>query len=341
MTDAQHAVPREGLEREVEPREQGQRAFGADQEVGHVHRHSAETVQVVASDVSEHPWPSSLDLIGLARVESAHPTDEIRASRGGIRCGGGHRRPVDGSESHLAAVRQHCIDGPDVVDHEAIADRPRAGRVVACHAAQRCLRARGHVHGEPETVRAKSAVQLVEHHAWPDGDRAVRRVEVLDLGQVLAGVEDQALPDGLAALRRARAAWNDRNAGVCCYLDGTNDVRKVTGNDHADRLDLVHRRIGAVAPAVEGVEHRFALRPRAGGAARDPDRQPRTRSPRPGPGVRPLGRRSTPGHHQRSSSVQQRRPPHRTGRAPPTPRRDGTRDHRGDTTVARPRRAGA
>ena len=70
---------------------------------------------------------------------------------------------------------------------------------------------------------------------------------------------DQRAADRLAALRGAAAARQHRHALLARDRERRLDVVRVARHDDADRLDLVDRRVGAVAAAREGVEQHLAL----------------------------------------------------------------------------------
>ena len=83
----------------------------------------------------------------------------------------------------------------------------------------------------------------------------------IDLEQpvhVLAGVDDERGADGLAALRRAGAARQDRHAGGDGDLGGADGLVGRARHDDAERLDLVDRRVRRIAAAAPGVEQHFA-----------------------------------------------------------------------------------
>ncbi len=83
---------------------------------------------------------------------------------------------------------------------------------------------------------------------------------------MFAHVDHHTVAHGLATLRGATAARQHRYAGFAGDLDDVYDVLLVLRNDDPDRLYLIDRGIGAVAPAAEGIEQYltgdFAAQPR-------------------------------------------------------------------------------
>ena len=79
------------------------------------------------------------------------------------------------------------------------------------------------------------AVEIVEHDAGFDHAGAIFDIEREDAVQVLGKVDDDAVIDGLAALRGAAAARGDDSAGV--PRDGQRPQRLVhgPGDHHAKR----------------------------------------------------------------------------------------------------------
>ena len=77
--------------------------------------------------------------------------------------------------------------------------------------------------------------------------------------QVFAVVDDQRAAHGLAGLRGAAAARQQRHALLAGDLGGDAHVLGCPRHHHADRLDLVDRGIGRIASTAEGVEQDLAL----------------------------------------------------------------------------------
>ena len=168
IDDTQHLVARQPCQLQREAAREGERAFGADQQVCEVDAAVAgvgplalrmEDVEVVAGHAAHHLRPVRLDLAALGVGQAPHEVGD----RALLRAEGGHR-----PEAQQAAVGEPRRDAQHVVHHVAVGDAAAAARVVARHAAQRGLRAGRHVHGIPELVFLQLGVQLVEHHAWLD-----------------------------------------------------------------------------------------------------------------------------------------------------------------------------
>ena len=122
---AERFVRRQRRELKLQPREPGERPFGADQELREIHRavdrvrpHALriEHVEVVAADAAQHRWKSARDLLAFARGDRFETVDD-RPGRSIA------RHPVHRAESHLAAIGEDCVDGEHVVHHVAVLDR--------------------------------------------------------------------------------------------------------------------------------------------------------------------------------------------------------------------------
>ena len=98
------------------------------------------------------------------------------------------------------------------------------------------------------------AVEVVEHDAGLDHAGPVFDVEREDAVQVLGEIDDDAVVDGLAALRGAAAARRDDPSVVAGDRQRAQRLVHGTGDHDAERHDLVERGVGGVAAAVEGVE---------------------------------------------------------------------------------------
>ena len=252
-------MARNGLEVEGDAGEEAERPFRADQHMGHVVAAvvaRTNRVDVVAADPAQQGREALPDLAALALGQGAHPLGQLDVARLAL-----ERLDVARhlGEAEALAAREHGVDGAHVVHHVAVADRARAATVVARHAADRgAVRGRD-VDRKEQPVRREPAVEPVEHDAGLDRHRARLGVEVEDVIEVLAHVDDQRLAHRLAALRRARPARQHGHALLAGDLHGADDVLLAFRHHHADRLDLVDRGVGRVAPAAEGVEQHLAL----------------------------------------------------------------------------------
>ena len=269
---ARCARQRRELQRErARPRE---RAFAADQQVREVDAAvggvrplalRVEDVEVVAADAAQHLRHlrsiSSRSRSPIARSPSQQLARRA-AARASISRSGPKRASVPSASS--ASIATH------VVHHVAVGDRARAAGIVAGHAAQRRLRRRADVDREPQAVRLQPRVELVEHDAGldgrpssPRGRSATMRLRCLLWSMTSAAPTvwphcELPAPRGSTGTRSSRQIV-DRRAHVVVGLR----------HQHADRLDLVDRRVGRVAAARR--RRRTAPRPRrrAAGARRD------------------------------------------------------------------------
>ena len=114
---------------------------------------------------------------------------------------------------------------------------------VITHAAERRLRRSRDIHREPQPFPAQLRVQPVEHESGLDDREAGFGVELDEPVEVLRIVDHQGGAYRLAALRAARPARQDWNSLV--GRDGDRGARRLLAarDDHADRLDLIDRRV--------------------------------------------------------------------------------------------------
>ena len=157
------------------------------------------------------------------------------------------------------AVGQQGVDGAQVMHHVAVTQRARAATVVACHAAQGCAVAGRYVDRVEQALRLEPAVELVQHQTRFDPNGRRGGVEITDPVEILAVVHDQRGADGLPDLRGTATARQHRYAGLGRDLQGRQHVLPVAWNHYPDRLDLVNRRVGAVAAAAERIEQHLAF----------------------------------------------------------------------------------
>ena len=162
---AERARRRQRRELQVQPLEPGERAFRADQQVRGVGVRRTEMIEVVAGDLAQHLGKARFDL-GLFAFDrdSAVCATELEIFAGAREASSSgpkrQRSPSDG----------HGVDREHVVHHVAVGDRARAAGVVAGHAAERRLRAGGHVDRKPQAVR-----RAASRSARPAPRRAARR----------------------------------------------------------------------------------------------------------------------------------------------------------------------
>ena len=156
------------------------------------------------------------------------------------------------------AVGQRRVHRQRVVAHGAVAQRTAAAGIVAGHAADGGAGRSGNVDWKPQAMLFELPVEVVEHNARFDHASPVFDVERDDAIQVFGKIDDDAVIDGLAALRSAAAARRDDHA--LGAADGQRPQRFVGAarHHHAGRHDLVERGVGGVAAAVEPIEQDVA-----------------------------------------------------------------------------------
>ena len=113
--------------------------------------------------------------------------------------------------------------------------------------------------GKPQPVRPELGVEPSSTIPGCTTTSRTCNIELDDAVQIFRVVDDQRRADGLAALGSARPARQDRHARL--HGDLQRDAGGFLGAryDHAHRLDLVDRRVGAVAPAAESIEQHLAV----------------------------------------------------------------------------------
>ena len=187
----------------------------------------------------------------------------------GRRARRGHRAGLRCRSAPACRRRASASIAAHVVDHVAVRDRARAAGVVARHAAERGLRAGGHVDREPQAVRLQLRVERVEHDAGLHDRPARRRSNAITLVEVLAACRSTSAaptvwPHWLVPAPRGSTGTRSSRA----IVDRRGDVLVGSRHEHADRLDLVDRRVGRVAAARGGVEQHLAARSRGAAGAR-------------------------------------------------------------------------
>ena len=312
VTHPEHPVGRQRLKIELDLGEEPEGALGPDQEVGHVVAAAAigrrQGVDVVAADPPEKGRKAARDLVRFTVAERPHAADEV-----GVVVVAGEPREVarDLAEPRRVPVRENRAHRVHVVHHVAVADGARAARVVAGHAPDGGPVGGRHVDGKEEPGGLQPSVEAVEHDSRLHRDPARLFVHAEHLVEVPAGIDDHRLADGLPALGGAGAARQDRGARLPADRDGALDVLGVTWRDHPDRLDLVDRRVGAVAAPARGVEPHLALELSL--QARGESRVPRTKV-RAMPHERCLMPRAPPSLNRASGRAAKSRSPGRRWR---------------------------
>lgn len=101
-------------------------------------------------------------------------------------------------------------------------------------------------------------VEIVEHDAGFDHAGALFDIERDDLVQIFRAVENNAVVDGLAALRGAAAARRDDAPVISGNGHGAQGVVHGAGDDNTERFDLVERGVGGIASEIERIEQNVA-----------------------------------------------------------------------------------
>ncbi len=166
---------------------------------------------------------------------------------------GGHERAelgqvVDAQRDQLA-VAIDDVEADHVVGHAPVAERARAARVVADHAADRASRRRRRVGPQPQPEWAAGDLQLLLHDAGVDDGGAGLLVDGMDPVEVPRDVDHQPGADGIARARGARAARGDRHPDP---QGGAHDGDQLVGGPGAgdgDGLDPVERGVAGVERA--------------------------------------------------------------------------------------------
>ena len=247
------------LQIELDRGEEGERAFRSHQEMRHVVAGIVDHVDVVAADPAQQLGEARCDLVGLAAVKRAHAPHQVAIA---LRPDRIIEIAADGTEMRRRAIRQDRVDGVHVVHHVAVAQRARAATVVGGHAAD----------------GGAAAVEISTGKNRPCG--------------LSCRLSRSSTTPGSTRTRRPRCRAPAPTSCICCNRrraprstvwphcevppprgsTGTPsvardrerglDVGLVARHDDAQRLDLIDRGIGRLAPAGEGVEHDLALEAR-------------------------------------------------------------------------------
>ena len=212
-----------------------------------------ELVEVVAADPPEDLREPGRDRLAMPRHRVADRpvdrADEVVPGADGVQLVVGQR-----AKSRGGAVGEHHVDGADVIDRLAVPQRPRAGRVVADHPADRGAVAGGDVRPEHQSQRLEVRVEPVEHDPRLDPDGHPVAIDDADPVQVLRKIEHDGRPDGLPRQARGGPARQHRDPLLGRDPDGRHHVGGGARHDHAQRLDLVQACVGGVEPAGAPIE---------------------------------------------------------------------------------------
>jgi len=107
-------------------------------------------------------------------------------------------------------------------------------------------------------VLAQQPVEPVEDDPRLDSRATSLDIDRDHLVEMLAAIDDQRPRQGLPALRGAGTARQYRHSLLAGDRDRRSGVFAAPRHDHPQRLDLVDRGIGRIAPAAESVEQHLA-----------------------------------------------------------------------------------
>ena len=229
VDDAQHAGrAAAGPGCSVRRARDGERAFGADQQVREVDaavarcraaRSGCGRCRGCSRRRGASPWASAPRSRALVRMRQRTHRAARCASARAVQAG--HRAEVRRARRRTA-TRSHA---EHVVHHVAVGDGARAAGVVAGHAAERGLRAGGHVDREPQAVRLELRVERgrARCRAPPSAVRAAGSTSSTRRRCLLLSI-DQRRADGLAALAGAGAARQHRHLQLARDVDRRGDV---------------------------------------------------------------------------------------------------------------------
>ena len=112
--------------------------------------------------------------------------------------------------------------------------------------------------GKNSLCGRSDAVEAVEHDPGLDPDAPRRDIDRDDPVHVPAAIEDEGAGHRLPALRGARPARQHRHAFLAGDRDRRRGILAPLRDDDAQRLDLIDRRVGRIAPAAEPIEQDLA-----------------------------------------------------------------------------------
>ncbi len=251
VADCEDGSPWLGHQVDDCPRRDDQRPLRPDDELREVERRAVgQPVQPVAAGPPPEGREVARDGPLVPRQDLGQPGVDA-ALEGVARGPPGPLRLVDRLEPRPAAVGEHDVQRPDVVDGHAVADAAAAGRVVADHPADRGAVAGRGVRTEHQAVRRRGAVQAVLHDADVDHCCPGLRVDLVDAVHVARHVQHQPGADGLPGQAGAGAAGDHRHAERRSRRHCRGDVVAVPGEGHSERADGVHA--GVAREQVAGV----------------------------------------------------------------------------------------
>src|SRR5207249_1282767 len=136
------------------------------------------------------------------------------------------------------------LDGEDMIDHGAIAQRVRPAGVGADVAADRRHSLRRGIRREEEAMRSRRGAHLEIRDAGVDDRDARDRVDRMDRPQP-GGRDDHRVAAGDRAARQAgaRSPWHDRDACVARGANAARDLVGVPGHGDGERRASIESRV--------------------------------------------------------------------------------------------------
>ena len=114
-------------------------------------------------------------------------------------------------------------------------------------------------------MRFENGIEPVEHHAWLNGCGGIVGIAPGSVGierhqliEMLRMVDDQRGPHGLATLRRATTAGEDRHLQVARDIQRNRQIGLGLGYGHAQRLNLINRGVSGIAATRGGIKQHIA-----------------------------------------------------------------------------------
>src|SRR5713226_6172201 len=105
----------------------------------------------------------------------------------------------------------------------------------------------------------EDAVQLIENDPRLNPDRVPGGIDIQDLVQILAAVNDDSRADRLTGKAGAASAGSNRDVHLGRDLNCRDQVGRASGNDDSQWLDLIDAGISAIEPARGGIEPDFGM----------------------------------------------------------------------------------
>ena len=108
-------------------------------------------------------------------------------------------------------------------------------------------------------MRPEKRVQCIEHHTRFDPYSLRNRVEIQNVAQVFAVIDNQRCADGLSALRRTRSARQDCNIFIGGYFKRAQSVFAALRYRNTQWRDLINRGVARISAERKFVEQYLAV----------------------------------------------------------------------------------